>query len=157
MTDHNDPYPFAGRQHNQLPQDESPPRPFRRVFEVIETRDPQTGQIIRMTLGGTESVIHPDGCTDQYRITTGDTWSCGHPMTVPFGGRCFESSKLVCMNCFTQCAICGKPLSREYALTVDAYDLCKQHAGQIRRGRLLRRIAKTILSPFIDFTGGPRR
>lgn len=148
--------PFFDQPSDAQSSPGSEPRAFRRVIDVIVTRDLITGEEIRLPIGGTESVIHPDGCTDQYRMTTGDTWPCGHPLSVPFGGQCYESKKLVCAACLVQCAICSKPLSREYAHIVDEYFLCKQHAGEIRRGRLLRRIAHAILRPFVDFDGGHR-
>ena len=72
-------------------------------------------------------------------------------MTVPFGGRCFDSAQLVCQDCLTQCALCGKPICREHAFAVEGAYLCKQHAGEVRRGRLLRRSVRALLSPFVEF------
>jgi len=129
-------------------------RPFRHVTKVVVLTDPETGQEKIVATGSTDAAITEDGATTIYETEHATCWDCFHPLTRPFGGRCYDTGQLVCETCLITCC-CGKPIAREVAFTWQDNGqpllLCEECYVLAKRRRLCGVVARALLSPFVEF------
>ncbi len=133
-------------------------RPIRSEHERGLVLDPWTG---RPYLSSGSSAVHI--LTDQGAVETRRTLrqiACGCGCVGPVGGFCFCGAA-VCARCFSHCP-CGRPLCRRHGVLVSASGgqiirLCQSCHESTARKQVLRRVARALLSPFVEFNPDARR
>lgn len=108
----------------------------------------QTGQ------NDTTHVLNDAGAIESHRV--GRRFACVCGCLKPPGGFCAICTESVCVDCYGPCHRCHMPLCPRDSVfeqrdTAAPLRWCKSCYAARSRGRLVRGIARAVLSPFVRF------
>jgi len=139
------------------------PRALRQDMHLHQSVGPAGDPVIEPVEGESIS-LSPSGSIDRVKITN-DRWyhcRCNANQWRP-GGGCGEPGchNISCERCFKRCHECYKPLCLEHASHAEVngqqVTYCSRCLAALRQKRFLHTAAKLLLSPFLDFGGGPAK
>ena len=130
-------------------------QPIRDTVYLRVTFD-SSGRRIMVTERGTLISLSPAGSIQEVPFTVDHFYSCGHPMSEPPGKKCFECNRVCCSNCSSSCYHCFKPLCLQHVRIWEPAPgqqvrFCQACWKLLRTRRLICRVAKGLLSPFVTF------
>jgi hypothetical protein len=130
-------------------------RPVRRDVRLHVRYDAEGNPIIKPISGQLFSVSDVE-CLDHAELESDQFYHCGCNAQNTMGGQCNEPgcANVSCATCFGRCASCRSALCLEHSryLTDDkgqTIRLCRRCHGEAIRKRILRSVARGLLSPFV--------
>ena len=127
-------------------------QPIRRKRQVEVTTDPVSGQQ-RILDESHENDYLVNGSIDSIGKRTRYFRDCG--CDGPVGGRCQECGALSCQKCHGHCFRCSSPICLEHSISMSegskTLRLCRQCHEEMLRSNRLRKVARTLLQPFVRF------
>jgi hypothetical protein len=135
-------------------------KPIRSEQHRDFVNDPWGGGPRIMEERATAHVLTDAGGIHSSHATAKTACVCG--CVGPVGGFCAVCGGAVCARCFTFCACCRKPLCPRHGVQLDPSEAqpawaCGQCGSVRSRQRLLRRLGRAILFPFVEFDNHERR
>ena len=125
--------------------------PVRRDLRLHSTRDREGNPRVE-ALSGEAFLLSPEGSIDRFQLSRESFHACGCTSQVQVGGMCGEPGcgRISCTNCFTRCALCGKPLCLEHVRSIFSPDgaravLCHMCEDEVRWRSLVSTVTLGLL------------
>ncbi len=132
-------------------------KPIRGETRRRVVHDPWDRQEQQVAHEDTAHAVSPDGALESASVERQFALGCGC-LGKPPAGFCAICEKHVCLDCFGHCdaAGCGRPLCRRHSVWMDRQDgkplrMCPSCHESATRKRLIGRVGRTLLSPFVRF------
>ncbi len=134
-------------------------KPIRGEHRRKVVHDPWGRQEEPVAHEDTAHAVSPDGALESSSVERQFALGCGC-LGKPPAGFCSVCDRIlpVCSDCFHHCANdgCGRPLCRRHAISVEGsggthLHMCQRCFEATARKRLLGRVGRTLLSPFVQF------